>query len=291
MTAPFCITDEKTGLAILANYGPSAFAAYWVLLIHMNRSTRRSRPSQPTICMEANISESTCKRALHDLETGGYIDREGGRGRGNFTEYLIKGFGENPLPDGKGFTKKGPQKGSHSQEKGPSGTPSDDKRVHENPEKGSRQDLKGFTADPPLTLMNQSLNQSIEPESVGAQAPKTEMARPTRLPQDWVIPDEWKIHPDTVKAISMRPWVDIAVEETLFRNYWTARVRDATKLDWFRTWINWLYNTKPPHGWRPAHPTGPSNSKSGGLQARAAEIQKRLDARERDREAERCKSQ
>lgn len=38
----------------------------------------------------------------------------------------------------------------------------------------------------------------------------------------------------------------IADEVTKFRNHWTAKAgRDATKLDWSRTWQNWILNARP----------------------------------------------
>lgn len=289
MSRRFFQTDNEVALAILAQDGPSAFAVYSILVMHMDWETRISRPAQTTICALAKVSESTCKRSLHALERDGYIVRSSGQGRGHHAEYLLKGFPVNPFNGEESPTEKGSEKGSRPLKKGPQGTHLDDKRVHDATEKGSRQALKGFTTDPPLTCYERDSERDSERDVVGGGAPqKAVVRRATRLPDDWDLPDEWRDHPDTIKAQTKRPWVDLDVEELRFRNYWTSKARDAAKLDWFRTWINWLYNVKPegvqPRPTRAMAPT--MNGRRGqSLEEKAIEIQRKLD----EREAQRCK--
>lgn len=70
--------------------------------------------------------------------------------------------------------------------------------------------------------------------------------RGTRLDPDWRPSDdtrEW-----TLRRLSQP---DAAVELEKFHNYWLAKTgKDATKLDWDRTWRNWVLNSRasPPNG-------------------------------------------
>ena len=66
----------------------------------------------------------------------------------------------------------------------------------------------------------------------------TKAERGARLPKDWVLPRSWgewalaKYPHWTVEIVR-----DIALS---FRNHWSAKTgKDATKLDWERTWQNW----------------------------------------------------
>lgn len=144
MSRRFFQTDNEVALSILAAYGPSVFAVYSVLLLHMNRSTRITRVSQATIVSEANVSETTCKRSLHCLEDCGCIERRLGIGRGNQTEYCIKGSIENPFYLDPFISEKGPQ------------------ATHLPTEKGPNIDLKGSKSDPLLNINGQeSLQEDI----------------------------------------------------------------------------------------------------------------------------------
>jgi len=65
------------------------------------------------------------------------------------------------------------------------------------------------------------------------------LARGTRLPADWHLPDDWADW-----AIEQRPdWTPSHVRHIAdcFRDYWSAKAgRDACKLDWLATWRNWV---------------------------------------------------
>ena len=76
------------------------------------------------------------------------------------------------------------------------------------------------------------------PVEAGADAPPPK-ARATRLE------DDWKPSPDDLAFASSRGLssAEINTEGIKFRNYWTAKSgKDATKLDWPRTWQNWILN-------------------------------------------------
>jgi hypothetical protein len=64
--------------------------------------------------------------------------------------------------------------------------------------------------------------------------------RGSRLPDDWVLSDE-------LRAWTTRERPDIDAERTAdeFRDYWTAKPgKDGLKLDWTKTWRNWVRNER-----------------------------------------------
>jgi hypothetical protein len=70
--------------------------------------------------------------------------------------------------------------------------------------------------------------------------------RASRLPDDFQPPDEW-----IDWAVDKRRWtpVDARDEAELFTNYWQARPgQQACKLDWFKTWQNWVKTSRRPDG-------------------------------------------
>jgi len=69
---------------------------------------------------------------------------------------------------------------------------------------------------------------------------KKTRARGERLSEDW--------NPDPASLVKARAYLDeVAISEELekFRNYWLSKAgRDAVKLDWGRTFDNWIINAK-----------------------------------------------
>lgn len=71
-------------------------------------------------------------------------------------------------------------------------------------------------------------------------------ARAHRLPDDWTAPDDWLSW-----ASDERRWqpADAQQEAEIFANYWQAKSgKDACKLDWRKTWQNWVRNSRRPDG-------------------------------------------
>lgn len=62
--------------------------------------------------------------------------------------------------------------------------------------------------------------------------------RGTRLPDGWVPP------PDVIKAMKQQfPHINLQNELEKFSDYWQAKPgKDAAKLDWVKTWRNWVRN-------------------------------------------------
>jgi hypothetical protein len=68
--------------------------------------------------------------------------------------------------------------------------------------------------------------------------PAIAKGRGTRLDADFALPVSW-----SGWAASRRGWsaAEIADEALLFANYWQSKAgRDGAKLDWFKTWQNWV---------------------------------------------------
>lgn len=76
--------------------------------------------------------------------------------------------------------------------------------------------------------------------------------RGTRLPADFELPEAWRDW-----AGGRRAWsaADIAAEAMLFANYWQSKAgRDGAKLDWFKTWQNWVLVSRRADGSAAAAP-------------------------------------
>jgi hypothetical protein len=72
-------------------------------------------------------------------------------------------------------------------------------------------------------------------------------ARPKaqRWPADAVVPDDWILEGLKARDRNHMATVDLNLEAQAFANYWASKSgKDATKVDWKRTWINWVLNSK-----------------------------------------------
>lgn len=78
--------------------------------------------------------------------------------------------------------------------------------------------------------------------------------RATRLPDDWTPPEEY-----INWAVNKRMWhpEDAGDEAEIFSNYWQSKSgAQAAKVDWFKTWQNWVKQSRRPDGdYRPATAT------------------------------------
>ena len=94
-----------------------------------------------------------------------------------------------------------------------------------------------------LLLIPDSLileDQEIMPPPASAKKIKAKVSRGTRLPDDWTPSDE-----EVQWAESQPRRVNVSMEAEKFRDYWTSKAgQGATKLNWTRTWQNWIRNAK-----------------------------------------------
>ena len=76
-------------------------------------------------------------------------------------------------------------------------------------------------------------------------SPPARAGRGTRLPDDWTPPRDWiEWAINEVEASGAKLGQGVAVEALQFKDYWVSKPgKAATKLDWKRTWHNWIRNT------------------------------------------------
>jgi len=78
----------------------------------------------------------------------------------------------------------------------------------------------------------------------------------TRWSSSAVVPDAWKQEALDKRASSSLSVIDIDLTAEQFANYWSSRAdRGAVKLDWKKTWMNWVTTQK-------AHAHGPRTTGS-----------------------------
>ena len=119
-----------------------------------------------------------------------------------------------------------------------------------NPHTGNQQPLskKPYTENPNAekpytdnpqqenTNYKKTITKENQPKDVGARsAPKGQ-----RVTEDFMPAQK---HIDKIRR--MKPGLNLEVEHTKFINYWLSKTgKDATKLDWGRTWENWMLTAK-----------------------------------------------
>lgn len=180
-------------------------------------------PSVETLRLKAKVSERTVQRAIRRLVALGELQVESRAGMNRVNIYCVV------------MTPR------HTD------TPSESHPVTESPTPGVSETPGGVTeaeggvtqSDSPRHTDTQSvLEPSLTPES-----PKSVVAvrRGTRLPEGW------RPTPDTISWTIQHLDRESANREIeKFRNYWYAKPgKDATKLDWDRTWRNWVLNAAP----------------------------------------------
>src|ERR1700760_4170745 len=103
---------------------------------------------------------------------------------------------------------------------------------------------------PPIPINNQYDNKEREessenigvfsknaslPQEVLLDSDKKKQKKGTRLAEDWVLPQEWRLWSS---AHGMTNDL-IEVNAMKFKNYWLSTNKNPVKVDWYRTWQNW----------------------------------------------------
>ena len=84
-----------------------------------------------------------------------------------------------------------------------------------------------------------------EAEKKESSTPQAASPRGTRWASDQSIPEDWLLFVDgRFKALGRAP-PDLQLEAEKFVNFWAAKSgKDATKLDWKKTFLNWCLNAR-----------------------------------------------
>jgi hypothetical protein len=104
---------------------------------------------------------------------------------------------------------------------------------------GQSEDIPGTVTDTPALEVSQTLP---KPTPAPPFSPPSSPKRGTRLSDDFEAPDDW-----IAWAVKKRGWskADAIDEAECFARYWQAKPgREACKLDWPKTWQNWVVNSK-----------------------------------------------
>jgi uncharacterized protein YdaU (DUF1376 family) len=96
-----------------------------------------------------------------------------------------------------------------------------------------------------------SLSHIKKPTKVGTKKQEKKAVRGTRIPDDWVATPE-HIEFAMANGFSLQ---DAHAEADNFKDYWTAKTSQATKLDWFATWRVWIRRSKKGNGNRQKKPS------------------------------------
>ena len=101
------------------------------------------------------------------------------------------------------------------------------------------------TVAEPLLNQKQKQKQEQKQEQAPSDAspsatPASDASRGSRLPSDWVLPEDWQAW-----AESERPDLDAEAVACRFRDFWAAKPgKDGRKADWLATWRNWVRNER-----------------------------------------------
>lgn len=105
-----------------------------------------------------------------------------------------------------------------------------------------------------------------EKEARGARASQSKPAKGLRWPADAIVPEDWIAEGEAYRQTAKLPVIDLRAEALKFANYWAAKAGGgSTKIDWKRTWLNWVLSAKTAggsngrsgqHGQTSSHPLG-----------------------------------
>lgn len=121
-------------------------------------------------------------------------------------------------------------------------------------EVGRTEDASGTQDGRSEDALKTPIHQDTNTSSLRSEdAPPPKKQKGTRLSESWSLPrawGQWAVSEGYTEQV-------IRIEAQKFRDYWCAKSgKDATKLDWFATWRNWIRNcskSQPGHG-PPASP-------------------------------------
>lgn len=199
--------DNQTELAIL-----------YALADRASDDGSTAWPSQEWIAYRARCTARTVRTHLKNMEERGLIKR----GNPKFVEHIRKDV--RPIVWDLNLSLKRPENDDRKILPPGSSASNDRKTSVERPEAQRRTAGSGFPTNRPEPSMNHP-----EPSKGG-------VVKGTRVPENWTPP------PHVWDDVSQKcPNVDLEDEHENFMDYWLSKTgKDATKLDWARTWRAWM---------------------------------------------------
>jgi hypothetical protein len=89
---------------------------------------------------------------------------------------------------------------------------------------------------PPIRKTTSSLRSDVDPPPPSGVTPVVEkQKRASRLPENWTLPESYR------EAARQRGIADEEIDRQAARMLnWSLSSKAGAKLDWFRTWLNWI---------------------------------------------------
>lgn len=114
---------------------------------------------------------------------------------------------------------------------------------------GRAKALKGRHQTSAKPLLNECQMSAPTPTPIKKESKKV-VVRATRWHPDCVITSEWMGDAQVARLRNGLPEIDVMLEAEKFCNFWISKSgAGATKLDWHKTWINWILKAEAPrHG-------------------------------------------
>lgn len=211
--------------------GPQSFQVAYVLVTRfLNAASGRAWPTIATLGREVNRSSRRAQEAVTELVTRGHLTHQrGGKGRPSVYEIAFHDR-----------TKTSAQSDDRQDENVPSmetmtgqERPINDDKIGRFPRVDRTKVSKIVGRKRPTNPLKEPFEEPFERRA----HKKTRSAHATRLPENWTLPDSWA----TWALENGLPRDRLESTETRFRNYWLSTSgRHAAKLDWQRTWQNWI---------------------------------------------------
>lgn len=107
-----------------------------------------------------------------------------------------------------------------------------------NGRKGGNPSLCNHAQNPPPDNPHDKVRDKTQkPEARSQKELSNESSRATRLPADWVLPDDWG---EWARSHGVSDF-EVRRQAEMFRDYWSAKAgAGSTKRDWQATWRNWI---------------------------------------------------
>lgn len=241
-----------------------------VLIALANRSDQYGKcwPSQDLLADECGVSVRALAHHLKALEADGFITRSTkhlGRGNGSRTAYVLN------LET---------LKNAPAENAGANNAPAKNVECSGSWRHVTNRQEPSVTIEANASIVGEpKISAPSKPEPTKKQ---NRSSRGTSLPDDWLLPDDWRADACDIAFKAKQPLNDteIEIEADKFRDHWHGKPGQAgRKLDWRATWRNWVrtYLERRPKPRNAPNGYGPhAYSQHGGGSIADAAIRRRL---------------
>jgi hypothetical protein len=195
--------------------------------------------------------------AIAELKTAGAIRLLNDAYSGSKAEYeLFVDPGEKatqnrgPIETGKATQNRGPIETERTPKTGAKGPL---KQVRKAPQNRGPKERRGKTKERPSLRSGRDNDDEAAPpatEDLSSVQPTLTPEDPAKAKKGTRLDPKWEPSREVIDQMREEcPGVDLKAEYLKFVDYWVAKPgQGGTKLDWTRTWRNWIRNARPPNG-------------------------------------------